>query len=137
MVILSILGLISFLSKYVDNTNNLIAGTHLEGADLVTILREAHDSGNNALFNNAAQAYNHEFYFNSIKPEGPAPEGRLLELINEHFGTFDKFRAEFVAHGLKMFGSGWCVLFMTRFLEQFSCKFPLVGLGWCGLLEKG
>jgi Fe-Mn family superoxide dismutase len=92
----------------VDNTNNLIAGTKLEGSDLVTILREAHSKSNDGLFNNAAQSFNHEFYWNCMKAKGGGkPAGKLAKLIDKQFGNYDEFRNQFIQSGVKVFGSGW------------------------------
>jgi len=65
-------------------------------------------SGNQGLFNNAAQVWNHTFYWECMKPNGGGlPAGKLLELINASFGSYDKFRAEFENAGATAFGSGW------------------------------
>ena len=86
-------------AKYVTVANGLIAGTDLEKEDVVTILRKAYGT-NQALFNNAAQAYNHGFYWDCMKPNGGGkPTGKLAALIDAQFGSFDKFRAEFVTAG--------------------------------------
>jgi Fe-Mn family superoxide dismutase len=95
-------------AKYVDNTNALIKGTSLEGSDIVTILKQAHSSSNDGLFNNAAQSYNHDFYWNCMKSNGGGrPKGKMAKLIDQKFGSYEKFRAEFVGSGMKVFGSGW------------------------------
>jgi Fe-Mn family superoxide dismutase len=66
---------------------------------------------NQALFNNAAQSYNHAFYWDCMKPNGGGkPTGKLATLIDKYFGSYDKFRAEFVNAGLTAFGSGWAWL---------------------------
>lgn len=94
-------------AKYVTTTNALIAGTELEGADVITILRKAYGT-NQGLFNNAAQSYNHAFYWECMKANGGGvPTGKIASLIDKHFGSFDKFRTEFINAGLTAFGSGW------------------------------
>ncbi len=92
---------------YVNNLNNLIQGTKFENADLETIVK----GSEGGIFNNAAQVWNHTFYFTQFSPSGGgAPTGKLAEAINEKFGSFDNFKSEFVAAGVATFGSGWAWL---------------------------
>jgi Fe-Mn family superoxide dismutase len=92
---------------YVTNLNNLIVGTEFENADLETIVRKAQGG----LFNNAAQVWNHTFYWNCLKPNGGgAPTGKLADAINAAFGGFDAFKAEFSKTAIGTFGSGWAWL---------------------------
>lgn len=92
---------------YVTNLNNLIAGTEFESADLETIVRKSQGG----LFNNAAQVWNHTFYWNCLKPNGGgAPTGKLAEAIDAAFGSFDAFKAEFTKTAIGTFGSGWAWL---------------------------
>lgn len=92
---------------YVNNLNNLIQGTKFENADLVTIIKES----DGPIFNNAAQVWNHTFYFNSFKPKGGgAPKGKLAEAINATWGSFDNFKKEFNTASTGLFGSGWAWL---------------------------
>ena len=92
---------------YVTNLNNLIAGTEFESADLETIVRKSQGG----LFNNAAQVWNHSFYWNCLKPNGGgAPTGKLAEAIDAAFGSFDAFKAEFTKTAIGTFGSGWAWL---------------------------
>ena len=92
---------------YVTNLNNLIVGTEFENADLESIVRKAQGG----LFNNAAQVWNHTFYWNCLKPNGGgAPTGKLAEAINAAFGGFDAFKAEFSKTAIGTFGSGWAWL---------------------------
>ncbi len=92
---------------YVTNLNNLIAGTEFENADLESIVRKAQGG----LFNNAAQVWNHTFYWNCLKPNGGgAPGGKLAEAIDAAFGSFEAFKAEFTKTAIGTFGSGWAWL---------------------------
>ncbi|MBS0011192.1 MAG: superoxide dismutase [Bacteroidales bacterium] len=92
---------------YVDKLNALIPGTKFEDADLVSIIKNA-DGG---IFNNAAQVWNHTFYFESFSGDGRRePGGELAEAIKASFGSFDKFKDEFGAAAANLFGSGWAWL---------------------------
>jgi len=100
-------------AKYVTTTNAMVAGTELEGKDVITVLRAAYGK-NQGLFNNAAQSYNHAFYWDCMKPNGGGkPSGKLATLIDKQFGSYDKFREEFIAAGATAFGSGWAWLVWT------------------------
>ncbi|MDE7411109.1 MAG: superoxide dismutase [Paramuribaculum sp.] len=89
---------------YIDNLNKLIQDTEFADMELDEIIRKS--SG--ALFNNAAQAWNHIFYFFSFSPEATKlTEGRLHDAIVRDFGSVDNFKKEFVDAGVKLFGSGW------------------------------
>ena len=89
---------------YVNNLNNLIAGTEFESASLEEIIRKS--SG--GVFNNAAQVWNHTFYWNCLSPNGGGqPEGALAEAINAKWGGFDAFKEEFNKQAAANFGSGW------------------------------
>ena len=97
---------------YVTNTNNLIKGTDLENASLEALIAA---SANNAekvgLFNNAAQVWNHTFYWSCMKKGGGgAPTGAIAAKINEDFGSYDAFVEAFKNAGLTQFGSGWAWL---------------------------
>jgi len=92
---------------YVTNTNNLIKGTELENASLEEIVKKA--SG--GLFNNAAQVWNHTFYWNSLSPKGGGdPSGKLADAIKRSFGGFAQFKEEFNKIAVGTFGSGWAWL---------------------------
>ncbi len=89
---------------YIDNLNKLIDGTEYEDMALEDIIRSA--SG--ALFNNASQAWNHIFYFFTFSPDGGGePDGDLRKAIDRDFGSFEKFKKDFVQAGVSLFGSGW------------------------------
>ncbi len=93
---------------YVDKANELVVGTGLEGKSLEEVIIESKKKGLGPLFNNAAQIYNHTLFWESMTPNGGGtPTGPLLDKINESFGSFDKFKEQFVAAGLGQFGSGW------------------------------
>lgn len=97
-------------AKYVATTNELIANTELMNADLVTIIKSSYGK-NQGLFNNSAQVWNHTFYWNSMKPNGGGqPNGKIADLINLSFGSYDNFRKEFINAGMTAFGSGWAWL---------------------------
>lgn len=89
---------------YVAKLNELIADTPYEGMSLEDIIRES----DGPIFNNAAQAWNHDFYFAALSPEPqPGPEGALLEAVNARFGSFGELGKDFEAAALALFGSGY------------------------------
>ncbi len=92
---------------YVTNLNNLIKGTEFENLDLEAIVKKS--SG--GMFNNAAQIWNHTFYWMGLKPAGGGePSGALAEAINKKWGSFAKFKEEFNKCAVGTFGSGWAWL---------------------------
>ncbi|WP_347988316.1 superoxide dismutase [Fe] [Methylomonas sp. AM2-LC] len=92
---------------YVTNLNNLVPGTEFEGLSLEEIVKKS--SG--GIFNNAAQVWNHTFYWHSLSPNGGgAPTGALAEAIEKTFGSFDKFKEDFTKAAVTTFGSGWAWL---------------------------
>ncbi len=97
---------------YVTNLNNLVLGTPLAAKPLETIIREtAKDESAAGIFNNAAQVWNHTFFWNSMKPAGGgAPTGDLAHQINHDFGSIDKFKERFRQAAVGQFGSGWAWL---------------------------
>lgn len=97
---------------YVTNLNKLIEGTDLAGKSLEEIIKiSAADSSKAGIFNNAAQVWNHTFYWNSMKQNGGGkPSGELLAKIEADFGSFDNFVNEFKTAGATQFGSGWAWL---------------------------
>ena len=92
---------------YVTNLNNLIKGTEFEDADLETIVKKSQGG----IFNNAAQIWNHTFYWNSLAPNaGGEPSGKVGEAIVKQWGSFAAFKDEFTKTAVGTFGSGWAWL---------------------------
>ena len=94
---------------YVDNLNKLIVSTEFEKSSLEDIVKRA--SG--GIFNNAAQVWNHTFYWNSLSPQGGGPTGDLAQAITKTFGSFDQFKEKFTSAAVTFFGSGWAWLVKT------------------------
>ena len=94
---------------YVDNLNKLVAGTPMATQALERIVQDtAGVPDKAAVFNNAAQVWNHTFFWQSMKAGGGGkPAGRLLAQLEKSFGSFDEFKKAFVAAALAQFGSGW------------------------------
>jgi len=97
---------------YVDNANKLIAGTDLANESLeAIIIKVAGDASKTGIFNNAAQVWNHSFYWQCMKPNGGgAPTGAISDKIKAAWGSFEKFAEEFKNAGITQFGSGWAWL---------------------------
>jgi Fe-Mn family superoxide dismutase len=92
---------------YVTNLNNLVPGTEFEGLSLEDVVKKS--SG--GIFNNAAQIWNHNCYWNSLSPNGGGQAtGALAEAINKKFGSFSAFQEEFTKCAVTTFGSGWAWL---------------------------
>jgi Fe-Mn family superoxide dismutase len=92
-------------AAYVNNLNNLIPGSEFEKASLEEIIKKAPAGG---IFNNAAQVWNHTFFWNCLKPQGGGePTGAVAEAINKAFGDFAKFKEKFSQSAVTNFGSGW------------------------------
>jgi Fe-Mn family superoxide dismutase len=94
---------------YVDNLNKLIAGTPMEVKALEEIIMAAAgDSSKTGIFNNAAQVWNHTFFWNCMRPGGGGrPTGDLAAKIGQTFGSYEKFAEQFKAAAVGRFGSGW------------------------------
>ncbi|MBO1053216.1 MAG: superoxide dismutase [Dolichospermum sp. JUN01] len=97
---------------YVDNLNKLVDGTELANKSLEEVIQIAFgDSAKAGIFNNAAQVWNHSFFWNCLKPAGGgAPTGALAAKIEQDFGSFEKFKEEFSTAAATQFGSGWAWL---------------------------
>ncbi len=114
---------------YVDKLNGLVEGTDMANQSLEEIIRSA--SG--GLFNNAAQVWNHTFYWHCLSPDGGgAPSGKLAELIDRDFGSFDEFVEKFDASAVGNFGSGWTWLVQNpdgrlEIVNTDDAETPLIG----------
>ncbi|MDR2874698.1 MAG: superoxide dismutase [Fe] [Methylobacillus sp.] len=109
---------------YVTNLNNLIKGTEFENAALEAIVKKA--SG--GLYNNAAQVWNHTFFWNGMKPNGGgAPKGALADAINKKWGSFDEFKKAFQTSAVGNFGSGW-----TWLVKKSDGSVDIVNMGAAG-----
>ncbi len=114
-------------NAYVNNLNNMIKGTEFEGLSLEEIVLKS-DGG---IFNNAAQIWNHTFYFNGFSPDGGGePTGELAEKINAAFGDFSAFVEQFNHKAATTFGSGWVWLVQNKagdleIVNSFNAGNPL------------
>lgn len=109
---------------YIDNLNKLIKDTEFDNEDLEDIIRRAEGP----LYNNAAQAWNHIFYFFSFSPDGGGePSGELADAIRRDFGSFEKFKEEFEKAGASLFGSGWVWLSRDQDGKLFITQEPNAG----------
>lgn len=88
---------------YVNNLNNLIQGTEFENAELADIILKS----NGGIFNNAAQVYNHDFYWDCISPKQSSLSAELEKAINAEFGSLETFKEKFLASSTTLFGAGW------------------------------
>jgi Fe-Mn family superoxide dismutase len=96
---------------YVTKLNNGIKGTELENASLEEIVMQSEGG----VFNNAAQVWNHTFYWNCLAPNaGDSPTGKIADAINESFGSFDAFKEQFSQSAATLFGSGWAWLVVNK-----------------------
>jgi Fe-Mn family superoxide dismutase len=111
-------------NAYVTNLNKLIVGTEFENAALEDIIKKA--SG--GVYNNAAQIWNHTFFWNCMKPSGgAAPTGALADAINAKWGSYDDFKAAFQASAVGNFGSGW-----TWLVKKADGSVDIVNMGAAG-----
>ncbi len=112
---------------YVNNLNGLVPGTEFENSDLETMIRKAEGG----IFNNAAQVWNHTFYFESFSKNGlKVPSGYLEDAIKQSFGSFDTFREQFTKAATTLFGSGWAWLVknnegMLQIVQESNAGNPL------------
>ena len=97
---------------YFNTLKGLVTGTKYEGLSLGEIVVASRAAGDAAIFNNAAQAWNHDFYWNSLAPEGKGgePSAELLATINAAFGSLDACKTALADAAVKRFGSGWAWL---------------------------
>ncbi len=116
---------------YVDNLNRLLAGTELAGQPLETvILRTAGQAAQAAVFNNAAQVWNHNFYWQSLRPRGGGePPAELAHRLDEAFGSVAACKKELAAAAMAQFGSGWAWLVADgerlRVVKTSNAELPL------------
>ena len=109
---------------YATNLNNLIKGTEFENAALEEIVKKS----SAGIYNNAAQIWNHTFFWSSMKPNGGGtPTGPLLVAINAKWGSFDAFKAAFQASAVGNFGSGW-----TWLVKKVDGSLEIVNMGAAG-----
>ncbi len=99
---------------YVDKANELVKGTPLEGMGLEQAVIEARKNGVDPTFNNIAQIYNHNMFWNSLTPNGGEAPSALEGIIDVEFGSFDSFKEMFVSAGMEQFGSGWVWLVANK-----------------------
>jgi Fe-Mn family superoxide dismutase len=109
---------------YVTNLNNLVPGTAFEGKGLEEIVK----TSSGGIYNNAAQVWNHTFFWNCMKPNGGgAPTGALADAINAKWGSFDEFKKAFQASAVGNFGSGW-----TWLVKKADGSVDIVNMGAAG-----
>ena len=103
-------------AAYVTNFNKMVEGTEYADMAIEAVIKAvAGDASKSGIFNNGAQAWNHTFYWNCMKPGGGGqPTGALADKINADFGSFDKFKEEFKTAGTTQFGSGWAWLVLDN-----------------------
>ena len=99
---------------YVDKLNNLIEGMPYEGMSLEDIIRKARQNADIDVLNNAAQAWNHEFFWKSMSPNGGKPDGRIKEAVEARFKDVTEFKSRFRDAATGLFGSGWVWLLFDR-----------------------
>ena len=110
---------------YVTNLNNLIKGTEYENLDLEAIVKKAPAGG---VYNNAAQVWNHTFFWNCLTPSGGgAPKGALADAINAKWGSLDAFKTAFQTSAVGNFGSGW-----TWLVKKADGSVDIVNMGAAG-----
>ncbi|MDC6385310.1 superoxide dismutase [Flagellimonas taeanensis] len=109
---------------YTTNLNNAIAGTDLEGKDIMDILSNL-DMNNGAVRNNGGGFYNHSLFWEVMSPNGGGtPSGDLATAINDAFGSFDAFKEKFAAAAATRFGSGWAWLCVHKGGKLEICSTP-------------
>lgn len=98
-------------NAYVVKLNELVQGTSFAGKSLEDVIK----TSEGGIFNNAAQIWNHTFYWNCLSPKGGGqPKGKLLEEINKTFGSFEEFKKKFTEKAITTFGSGWAWLVLNK-----------------------
>jgi superoxide dismutase, Fe-Mn family len=118
-------------NAYVINLNNLIKDTDLSNKSLEEIIMlSANDTTKAGIFNNAAQIWNHSFYWHSMKANGGGePTGKIADKIKEDFGSYEKFKDEFKNAGITQFGSGWAWLVLDndklKIIKTLNAELPM------------
>ena len=118
---------------YVDNLNKLVDGTEYAALSLVDVIKKTAVQADKAgIFNNAAQIWNHTFFWESLTPNGGGkPTGKIAELIERDLGGYDKFKADFANAALTQFGSGWAWLVVENgklsFRKTGNAETPISG----------
>jgi superoxide dismutase, Fe-Mn family len=98
-------------AAYVNKLNDMVAGTDLADKSLEEVIKTSYKEGKTGIFNNAAQAWNHDFFWKCLKAGGGGkPSGDLAAKIEKDFGSYDKFKEEFKTAAATQFGSGWAWL---------------------------
>ena len=92
---------------YVDKTNGFVADKGLAGKSLVEVIKHAKETGDKGLFNNAAQIWNHSFYWFGLTPEAKEPTGKLAEMIEKSFGSKEELVKKLIAEATGHFSNGW------------------------------
>ena len=117
-------------AAYVNNLNNLAKGKPYETMSLEDIIHASWENKDAGVFNNAAQVWNHTFYWNSMSPGGGGkPTGDIASMIDRDFGSFEKFAEEFKNAGATQFGSGWAWLVLDggklKVMKTPNAELPL------------
>lgn len=108
----------------VNNLNGIVRDTELAHLSIEELIKKGHADNNAPLFNNAAQHWNHTFFWHCLSPEGgKSPQGEIAERINRDFGNLDAFKEQFSTTATKLFGSGWAWL-----AEDEKGKLEILGL---------
>lgn len=114
---------------YANTLNSLIVDTEFQELPLEQIVIQARKSKQWKIFNNAAQLFNHDFYWKCLSNPGKTPKEKMLSLINSQFGSFDKFLEEYISFAATLFGSGWswlvCEESKLHFLNTSNADNPL------------
>ncbi|MCE0722107.1 superoxide dismutase [Legionella resiliens] len=109
---------------YVNNLNKLLPGTEFESMELEEIIKKS----KGGMFNNAAQVWNHTFYWHCLSPNGGGePKGKLADAINKHFGSFSEFKEQFTQTAISTFGSGWAWL-----VQDNACALKIISTSNAG-----
>lgn len=110
---------------YINNLNNLLPSSEFKDSDLLEIILKS----NGGLFNNAAQVFNHDFFWDCMTPKTQEMSAELSEAIKKDFGSIEKFKEEFMTKATTLFGSGWCWLVLSgdklEILQTSNAQTPM------------